>query len=286
MLTLDNGQLAVELLDPSADRARFGVRYCTGGYIFQVHDAQVGPLMSGPTYPTSFNWFDGQGIPDAFNLGPLPSRTQAGHALVIGIGLCDLNTRTVLDFCDWSITREGQAIRFETTQALEGRAFTLCRTVSLAGRTVRSTTELANTGRGEVSIRWFPHPFYPQPDSDELVWFTRRCVGSMGPGIDDSTTVFWRARRAPFRKQWPTRALNQSLWGIICPSTTTPTRRWCCCSDTRCWGWSVRRPAIFRRSSPSGATPSRSRGSPFSSAASRPGRRRHGRCNTCSDRLT
>jgi len=182
MLTLDNGQLAVELLDPSADRARFGVRYCTGGYIFQVHDPRVGPLMSGPTYPTSFNWFDGQGIPDAFNLGPLPSRTQAGHAVVIGIGLCDLNTRTVLDFCDWSITREGHAIRFVTAQALEGRAFTLCRTVSLAGRTVRSTTELANTGRGEVSIRWFPHPFYPQPDSDELVWFNTPLHWVDGPG--------------------------------------------------------------------------------------------------------
>ena len=170
MLTLDNGLLRVEVLDPVLNRDRFGVRYCTGGYIFQVHDLNIGPLMSGPTYPDSFNWFDGQGIPDAFNLGPIPSREQAGQALVIGVGLCDLNARKVLTFCDWSITRNDHAFSFETTQALEGRSFTLCRTVSLDGRTIRSTTALTNTGRGEVSIRWFPHPFYPQPKGDELVW--------------------------------------------------------------------------------------------------------------------
>ncbi len=41
MITLANDSLEVQFLDPVADRARFGVRYCTGGYIFQVRDAQA-----------------------------------------------------------------------------------------------------------------------------------------------------------------------------------------------------------------------------------------------------
>ncbi|HAR30115.1 MAG TPA: hypothetical protein DCR65_01245, partial [Gammaproteobacteria bacterium] len=96
MLELSNHELRVDILDPVADQSRFGVRYCTGGYIYQVSDRRHGPLLSGPTFPDSFNWFDGQGIPDAFNLGPLLSPSEPGRALIIGIGDCDLTTRAVL----------------------------------------------------------------------------------------------------------------------------------------------------------------------------------------------
>src|SRR3954454_18157206 len=71
MYTLTSESLEVSILDPLADQGRFGTRYCTGGYIFQITDRRHGALLSGPTYPDSFNWFDGQGIPDALNLSPL-----------------------------------------------------------------------------------------------------------------------------------------------------------------------------------------------------------------------
>jgi len=49
MYSIANASLTVSILDPIADQGRFGTRYCTGGYIFEVIDCQHGPLMSGPT---------------------------------------------------------------------------------------------------------------------------------------------------------------------------------------------------------------------------------------------
>ena len=54
---LGNDDLTVSILDPIADRERMGTRYCTGGYIFQAADRIHRYLMSGPTYPDSFNSF-------------------------------------------------------------------------------------------------------------------------------------------------------------------------------------------------------------------------------------
>jgi hypothetical protein len=170
MIKLTNSTLEVQLLDPVAERGRFGVRYCTGGYIFQIHDKKHGDLLSGPTYPDSFNWFDGQGIPDAFNLGPLMSNTTPGDALIIGIGVCDTRARVVRSFCDWTVTRDAASVEFTTHQSYEDHTFTLTRTVSLDERTVRSNTVLNNVGKLPVPVRWFPHPFYPQTATDELLW--------------------------------------------------------------------------------------------------------------------
>jgi hypothetical protein len=167
---LGNGTLDVELLDPFTDRDRFGTRYCTGGYIFQVSDKVHGPLLSGPTYPDSFNWFDGQGIPDAFNLGPLNSAKTLGEALIIGIGVCDVPQKTVKSFCDWTIASAADRVGFTTQHRYEAFAMSLARTVSLSGRTLRSHTTIDNNGKAAIPMRWFPHPFYPQTATDELLW--------------------------------------------------------------------------------------------------------------------
>ena len=115
MYSLKNDQLEVEVLDPVADRQRFGTRYCTGGYIFQVTDAVHGPLMSGPTYPESFNAFDGQGIPDAFNLSPLRNAREEGtQALILGIGRCDLAENKVEEFCTWEVEAAASTLGMRT----------------------------------------------------------------------------------------------------------------------------------------------------------------------------
>lgn len=169
MYTLRNDALEVQVLDPAADRERFGVRYCTGGYIYQVTDARLGPLMSGPTYPDSFNWFDGQGIPDAFNLGPLVEPGAPAHLpLIIGIGRCDTEANTILDLCAWQVEQLDAGVHMATRHEHGGFALELERTVTLRGRTVRSHTRLHNAGPRFVPMRWFPHPFYPQTADDEL----------------------------------------------------------------------------------------------------------------------
>jgi hypothetical protein len=192
MYVISSDDLSAHVLDPVADRDRMGPRYCTGGYVFQVEDAS-GPLLSGPTYPESFNWFDGQGIPDSFFRAPLYDPKEPGpQALVPGIGVCDLAARTVLEHCDWTVLERSDHIEFRTVQRWSEYAFELEREVTVAGRVVRSETRVTNTGKPQVPIRWFPHPFYPLPagpDSDGAplcslpgpVTVPRRTTYSVGP---------------------------------------------------------------------------------------------------------
>ncbi len=201
MYVLANEHLTVMVLDPSVDQERFGTRYCTGGYIFQVTDPRHGDLLSGPTYPDSFNWFDGQGIPDAFNLSPLrPPTSTDPIALIIGIGTCNLQTNQVIEFCHWEVEQAHAAITMRTAHSFAPFALALERTVSLYGRTVRSYTRLANTGSGLIPLRWFPHPFYPQPDGDELCRLNIPFRLADNPGYTLAENGFIS------RKAWPDRA--------------------------------------------------------------------------------
>jgi hypothetical protein len=198
MYTLTSESLEVAILDPLADQGRFGTRYCTGGYIFQVTDHRHGALLSGPTYPDSFNWFDGQGIPDAFNLSPLCEQ-GAGEpaALIVGIGVCDLQANQVREFCSWDVQQHDSAIAMRTTHAFQGFALDLERTVALRGRTLRSATLVRNTGRLPIPIRWFPHPFFPHPATDEL------CRLNIPVALPDDASYELAESGFIARKRWP-----------------------------------------------------------------------------------
>ena len=119
VLTLNNATLTVELVDPRQDAHLLGARYCHGGYIFQVTDIDHGELLGTPARP--YNVFDGQGIPDAFNLSPLreagetTTPSDSTTALIIGVGLCDTSVTPrdvtsdpsaptgVLDAAEWTV---------------------------------------------------------------------------------------------------------------------------------------------------------------------------------------
>jgi hypothetical protein len=201
--TLANAELAVSVLDPLADRARFGTRYCTGGYIFQVEDARLGPLLAGkdyPDYPDGFIPYDGQGIPDAFNLAPLAEPKAGGPlALIIGIGLCDLAQDRVVDFCEWQVEQAAGDIVMRTEQVFQGFGLQLERAVSLKNRTLRSATRVTNTGANAVPIVWFPHPFYPQPQHDELCRFNLPVSMPENPGYWLAPNGFIARKRFPNR---------------------------------------------------------------------------------------
>jgi hypothetical protein len=201
MYTLANDALLVSVLDPVADQARFGTRYCTGGYIFQVEDRQRGPLLSGPNYPDypdGFIPYNGQGIPDAFNLGPLAEAVPAGGpSLIIGIGLCDRAADTVIDFCQWKVDQTASALEMRTQQVYQGFALQLVRTITLQQRTLRSTTRLTNTAHNFIPMHWFPHPFYPQPESNELCRFNVPVAMPDNPGFVLAPSGFVARRNAP-----------------------------------------------------------------------------------------
>jgi hypothetical protein len=198
MYTLANTALEVSILDPIADQGRFGPRYCTGGYIFQVADTQLGDLLSGPTYPDAFNWFDGQGIPDAFHptLQRDPASTD-GLTLMLGIGLCDLQAKEVKEFCTWEVAQAETSITMRTTHRHYNYVVELERTVTLVDRTVRSFTRITNRGQSPIPMRWYPHPFYPQPTGDELVKFNNpvELIEDEGYRLGDNGFIA--------RKGWP-----------------------------------------------------------------------------------
>jgi len=199
VLTLSNDQLEVTILDPnsSEDRLRFGTRFCTGGYIFQVSDRRLGELLSGPTYPDSFTPIDGQGIPDAFHRSPLRDPQDPDRAVLVGIGLCDLAANRVIDSCDWDVRVGERTLTFRTQQTLGPYSLEMHRRIDVDGRAVRSTTWLQNKGSALFAVTWFPHPFFPQPEGDELCRLSIPFAMRENAGYETSTSGFIS------RKNWP-----------------------------------------------------------------------------------
>ena len=212
MHTLANDSLSVSILDPAADRDRFGTRYCTGGYIFQIVDHARGALLSGPSYPQWSNAFNGQGIPDAFNLSPLSEPGSGATVLIAGIGLCDLAKDQVIEFCQWEVDQQAGSITLRTQLAYQSFSLELERRVQLTGRTLRSWTRLRNTGRAFLPIRWFPHPFFPVTATDELCRFSFPVSLPENPGFalaDNGYVV---------RKGWPWQDGHYQAVDLVAPS--------------------------------------------------------------------
>jgi hypothetical protein len=178
MIRLRSNTLALDLLDPrdAEDRTRLGSRYCAGGYIWQAYDAGTDrPLLSGPRYPSENPpVFDGQGIPDMFDI-PLGGEDCAigGQVCVIGVGLVEKssgivpfhprNNPRVTQFCPWNVDAGDDRAVMTTAQSIGGRSITLRREVRLegSGNTVASLNTVVNTGKETVDLRWFAHPFFP-----------------------------------------------------------------------------------------------------------------------------
>ena len=167
MFHLGNDELTLTLLDPVDDADRLGTRYVSGGYIYQVDDATLGPLFSGPVYPDDPPpVFDGQGIPEAFRV---TTEAVDGQNIVFGNSIIvDDGSRgrikEVVERCRWRVDHEETQIRMSTTQRFGDMALSLHRGVSLAGRQITSTTRVQNIGSAPLPLMWFAHPFFPWPE--------------------------------------------------------------------------------------------------------------------------
>lgn len=183
MYFLSNSELKVSILDPVADVARLGSRYCTGGYIWQVTDTRQGELLAGPEYPKEPNTFDGQGAPDFF-IGVLGAEDAllGGEVGVIGVGRVRRTSpilpfdvrhnREVIEFVKWDVVQAGSSITLRTRAAFKEWAYALERRLALEGRRLTSTTAIRNLGDGMLPVRWFPHPFFPLTADGALCRFS------------------------------------------------------------------------------------------------------------------
>lgn len=168
MLHLAHGNLQVDLLDPTADAIHLGPRFCAGGYIWQVHDANAGPLLSGPEGPDPQPApFNGHGLPESFRERtrdgkPLLWNVDRGEALAPGAGrLVRRDGSVVLDApCVWNVSLASDSAEFRTNHEAGGFACSVTRRITLRDRRLESHSTLTNTGAAAMNLQWFAHPFF------------------------------------------------------------------------------------------------------------------------------
>jgi hypothetical protein len=180
MHTIASRRLSVEILDPVADRARLGSRYCTGGYVYQVRDQAGGPLLTGPQWPAENpNPFHGQGAPEAFALYPGADQTLVGGVVgVMGVGLVRRDSAetpfqprhnpAVVEFASWDVAVSDSEVRMTTEHGCAEWRCGLERSVTVNENTITSHTVLRNIGTLPAPFRWFAHPFFPIPAGRRL----------------------------------------------------------------------------------------------------------------------
>ena len=191
MLSIKNDELTVSVLDPNRDYQYFGTRYSTGGHIFQIHNKRHGDLLSGPTFPESYNSYDGQGIPDSFHMKPLLFDVKnEREALILGIGHCDLKDDKVLEFAPWTVREDETSISMEVEHSHGSYHCSLYRRLILQGRSLKSEIRIENHGDIVLPVVWFPHPFFPQPDSDQLFKISGDLEFEQGKGYEIDSSGF------------------------------------------------------------------------------------------------
>lgn len=168
MLTIENEQLRVRLLDPNADQARLGPRYCWGGYVWQVEDRSGRALLTGPEGPEERPApFNGHGLPEAFRDRRRDGQEltwQNGRGISIGAGILERDAASQVQLvqpCRWTHRFTQDGIIFATQQEEAGHAYALRRHVRLAAGTLSSETQLTWNGESPLRTEWFAHPFFP-----------------------------------------------------------------------------------------------------------------------------
>jgi hypothetical protein len=201
MYILKNVELTIEILDPIADKHREGSRYVTGGYIWQVTDAQHGPLLTGPEYPAEPNTYDGQGMPDMFFTSLGDENVAVGEEIGrIGVGIMRRTSpdepfmlrdnKEVAALVTWEVEAGSEQVTMRTEHDYRGWSYRLERVVRLNGRTIDSWTSIQNHGQTLLPVRWFAHPFFPHTRDNVLCKFSMPVSMPENPGFFVNETGF------------------------------------------------------------------------------------------------
>jgi hypothetical protein len=199
MIELQSPLIRVSVLDPVEDRPRLGPRFCTGGYIYQAEHATLGPLLSGPEFPSDHpSVINGQGLPDVFQYTLFNKEDDVpAKKLIIGVGLVDNSSGgtssdphlhlPVEEFCTWETTRDARRILMVTVQSYGKWSLSLARDIQLDNGRLTSSTRLRNIGHENLPFRWFAHPFFPLTRNLACCKFPDAYKISPNPGfrIDD-----------------------------------------------------------------------------------------------------
>lgn len=201
MLHLANAELTIDLLEPGADSVLLGPRFCSGGYVWQVHDRNVGALLRGPEWPnTSPAPHNGQGLPESFRHStttgePLLWNGSSGLAPGAGALRRDAASQVFVDQpCRWKIEHREEQVVFHTAQQIAGWNYELTRTITLHGRTLISTSGLINRASAPLSLEWFAHPFFALREGRATATFPARTQLPENPGfaLADNVLTFRR----------------------------------------------------------------------------------------------
>jgi len=207
VLHLANDQLRIECLDPKTDAHLLGPRFCWGGFIWQVQDASVGPLLAGPEWPKSDpRSVNGQGLPESFR-----HRTRSGEphtwsgsrGVALGVGELALGTAgevKIVQPCEWTITQSAAQISFHTRQEVAEFHYELVRTVELTGRSLRSRSHLINHATEPLKLEWFAHPFFALSDGLIKAELPEGTILPENPGFVVDGRQF--SQKRPFKDQF------------------------------------------------------------------------------------
>ena len=167
MLTLANAELTVDLLDPAAEQTRLGPRFCWGGFVWQVHDRQIGPLLTGPEWPAVDPLpHNGQGLPESFRHSTTtgePLLWDGATGLAPGAGALGRDTTGAIIVtapCVWQVDLQPDRAVFRAEQTVGSWSYKLERTIELRGRQLISCSRLTNRGTTPLKLEWFAHPFF------------------------------------------------------------------------------------------------------------------------------
>jgi len=166
MLQVANSELRVDILDPTRDADLLGPRFCAGAFVWQVHDLEKGPMLSGPEGPEPKpDPFNGHGLPEACR-----DRSRSGHqwlwqgdeGFAPGVGTLGRNENGVIitQPATWHLDIGPTRAEFRSRHQAAGYDAELVRILELDDRTLRSQSELTNHGPKTMELEWFAHPFF------------------------------------------------------------------------------------------------------------------------------